>query len=364
MKGYLIVGAIAFALLGLSGCGKEVQRTEVPILLEPVDAQVDLAEVTLGNVSQIIMYSGEVVPYVEPMSFAADGSLEQIMVMTGDYVKQGDVLAELNTEQLLEEKKLLEEEICYVEKMGEFHDHQAELDIEIANTELLILQENWADEQTCKEKEWEIQKLELQLEQSRELRALELEKKQNALKILLEKEEKNQITAPFDGTVIYVKDVKRDDGIQAYEPIFYLADESQLSLVTDYIPEKDLANAERIYAKILDKDYEIQSLPYSEEEYISMALHDEKPRATFGFKQMDTTLESGQFAAIIVVKSHREQVLKIPVNALYQDGLECYVYRKEDGKRVRCDVVTGVISETNAEIIEGLKEGDVVYVKD
>lgn len=362
MKRYLALGAISFALISLTGCGKQVMN--VPELLEPVDVKVDMAEAVIGDVSKIIMYSGEVVPYVESVGFASDGSLDQIQVMVGDTVQCGDVLAVLDTEQLLEQMEVLKEEIQHMEQLGAFSDRQLELDLEIANIELLNLQENWADEETCTAKEQEIQKLELQLKQAREMRTLEIQEKQSALNLLLEKEERTRITAPFDGTVIHISDVKNGDMIQAYEPVIYLADESQLSLATEYIPEYEMIKTERIYAKILDREYELSYLTYNEEEYVSMVLNDAEPKAKFMFEEPDEMLKSGQYAAIIVVKAHAEDVLTVPVNALYEDGPDWYVYRDEDGQRVRCDVTTGVISSSNAEIIDGLKEGDLVYVKD
>ena len=144
----------------------------------------------------------------------------------------------------------------------------------------------------------------------------------------------------------------------------YLTDDSQLHVTTEYIPEYELRKAERIYARIMDKEYEVSYLPYDDTEYISMILNDVEPKAKFVFKEPDDALESGQYAAILIEKSRRENVLTIPVNALYEDGIDCYVYKQEDGQRVRCDVEVGTVSEVSAEITAGLKEGDLVYVKD
>ena len=95
-----------------------------------------------------------------------------------------------------------------------------------------------------------------------------------------------------------------------------------------------------------------------------MILDDQELKAKFTFQDPDDFLESGQYAAILVIKSYRENVMTVPVNALYKDGVNYYVYKEEEGQSVRCDVKTGVISSTKAEILEGLEEGDVVYVKD
>lgn len=362
MKKCLAQVSVLLILMGLAGCGSD--SMEPPELLEPVDVKMDVAKVQKGEIYEISTYNGEVVPYVKEVYFSADGYLDQIHVTIGDTVQKEEVLATLDNEQILEQIKKLEEEINHIVKLGEFDDRKANLDIEIACEELAVLQESGAFAQTCEAKELEIQKLRLQLEQTRELRNLDLQEKQSSLEMLRENAGKNQLTAPFSGTVVYISDIGKGDSVQAYAPVIYLADDSQLSLSTDYIPETNLTTADRIYAKIMDKEYEISYIPYDRNEYIAMMLHGEEVKTQFSFHAADSFLESGQFAAIMVIRSYRENVLTIPVNALYRDGTGRYVYKQADGQRVRCDVTAGVISDTKAEIVEGLEEGDMVYVKD
>ena len=66
----------------------------------------------------------------------------------------------------------------------------------------------------------------------------------------------------------------------------------------------------------------------------------------------------------MVYQTYKEGVLTIPINALYRDGSGQYVYKQTDGARVRCNVKAGMTTDTKAEIVEGLEEGDMVYVKD
>ena len=75
-------------------------------------------------------------------------------------------------------------------------------------------------------------------------------------------------------------------------------------------------------------------------------------------------VESGQYAVVKIWTVGTENVLTIPVNALYRDQKGYYVYKIIDGERVRCDIKEGLVSEVKAEILEGLEEGDVVYVKE
>lgn len=359
MKKYLSFAITAFLFVGLAGCNDK--NMEVPELMEPVDVKRDTAEVKRGEISKVTTYSGEVVPYVEELYFSEGGCLDGIYVAVGDMVQQGQLLASIDQGEVLERAETLEKEISEIVRQGEYSDRQADADIRIAREELAILQESEAGAQTCEAKELEIRQLERKLAQTRELRDLELQEKRTELETLLERRE---LTAPFSGTVVYISDIDEGDEIQEKEPMIYLADDSRLSLLTDYISEEIIKAADQISARVLDKEYDISYVPYDRNEYIAMALSGEEMKSDFSFTAPDSSLESGQFAVILVTTLYKEEVLTIPVNALYRDGTGRYVYRQEEDQMVRCDVTVGITTDTKAEIVEGLQEGDMVYVKD
>ena len=249
-------------------------------------------------------------------------------------------------------------------RQGEFSDRLAEADIEIAREELAIMQELGDFGPTSRVKELEIQELELALEQTRQLRGLELEKVQNSLEALRKKVGKNEIVAPCSGRIVYVSEIGRGDAIQGYTPVIYIADESCLSLRTEYISEAAVKNADRVYAKILDKEFEISYIPYDTSELVQMALAGEEIQAQFSVDAQEGVLRAGQFGVVMLYQSYKKDVLTIPINALYRDGSGQYVYKQVDSTRTRCNVKTGMITDTKAEIVEGLEEGDLVYVKD
>ena len=56
--------------------------------------------------------------------------------------------------------------------------------------------------------------------------------------------------------------------------------------------------------------------------------------------------------------------MRIPVNALHRENGLCYVYKDVDGAKEAVEIKTGVVGLMYAEVTEGLKEGDVVYVTD
>jgi HlyD family secretion protein len=65
---------------------------------------------------------------------------------------------------------------------------------------------------------------------------------------------------------------------------------------------------------------------------------------------------------VTVTETQRDHVLSIPREALHIDGVNKYVFRIVNGHLVRTPVVTGIISVTQAEIVSGLTDGELVVL--
>jgi len=79
-------------------------------------------------------------------------------------------------------------------------------------------------------------------------------------------------------------------------------------------------------------------------------------------KDISSILRSGMSATIEVIAEEKKDVLVLPVNAVIDNGKEKYVLSKEEGKIVKKIVETGISNGKNVEIISGLNEGDIVLV--
>jgi len=84
----------------------------------------------------------------------------------------------------------------------------------------------------------------------------------------------------------------------------------------------------------------------------------------FSVVGMDENVTAGMYAAVCAELDYVADALLIPGNALYSDATGDYVYLMEEGVRVRRDVKTGVETKWLVQILEGIEEGDVVYVKE
>lgn len=361
MKKYILYAVMLLALGSLTGC----QKTEgAPELLEPVGVEMDTAEAVIGDIYAMSVYSGEIVPYVEEVSFAVDGKLAEFKVSVGEEVTEGQLLARLDDEELLEQIEELEEELEEIMVSGSFSDRIMAADIEIAIENLEIQQERKASDAAIRAKELEIEMLELELQENQELREMELDRLNKQVQELKAELAKTELKAPISGRVVYLSEAGAGDSIKTTVPVICIADETQLTISAEYIAPSYIKGASRITAQILGEEYEVVYEPYSDTEYVTLVLSGEKLDTRFSLADETAAVESGQYVVIKLWSAYKEKVLTIPVNALYRDDKGRYVYKIVDGQRVRCDVTVGMSNSVEAEILEGLEEGDVVYVKE
>ncbi len=75
-------------------------------------------------------------------------------------------------------------------------------------------------------------------------------------------------------------------------------------------------------------------------------------------------MKAGMNASATIVIENKENVVKIPVQALQEKGNRVFVYTKKDNDGILSgekEVITGLSGGNMVEITEGLSEGDVVY---
>ena len=369
----------AVLLTGLfAGCGKEnLPAASVPELLEPVGVQIDTAVVQYDDMIEVIyksepdgsrgeVYESRVLPYVEAVSFEVSGTLDELLAIQGDEGKKGQVLAKLDPERINEQVGSLRDQINNLNTVGGYDDRQKTADIKIAQIELKMMRESGATEEACRVKELDIEILETQLKQAQEQRALEIRELERQISKISEGLGDIELTAPFDGRIVWTNNSMQTYGskhVSANDPIFYIADDTRLSIESDYMSGHVLNNLERVYALVNGQEYELTYVPYTNEEFARM-VRSGNLKTRFTFVGSTEDLQGGEMAYIIPVKNSRENVLTIPANALFQTYGVSYVKKIVDGEQQRVDVTVGLITDSKVEILSGLQEGDVVYAKE
>ncbi len=327
----LAVSAIVGSCLLTSGCSllmPEEEEALLPPLMQPATIAYKTQEVTRGTLIQQLKMSGSFYPEkISSLSFEKQsGRLKAIYVTNGQAVKAGDLLAELNTETLQSQIRIQQ--------------------LEVEKSELSVAQQvaNNADTYTVKKAKLSLQQAKYQLE--------DLQKQLKAM----------QIFAPIDGEVIYVISTAAGESIAAYQTVVKVADTSSLILRTTASNASELPIGAKVAIefKKMELTGEVVANP-------TTLLNDpnESMRKSALIRiegQLPADAELGSDARITFVQDKRENVLVLPRTLINLMSGRRYVNVLEDGVRVEKDVEVGLTTDTDAEIVKGLNEGDQIIV--
>ena len=376
MKKVIACFLAAVMLLGMTGCQQTEPETSAPELLEPVGIKKDqdVFKVERGEIAQMKLVGGEVVPYVERLSFSADGKVGTLNVTLGDKVKKGDLLASLTSTEDKEKISKLEAEIAHVKKLADFEDRQTQLEIDIKKIELAMMQAAGETAEACAVKQVEIEIAEAALRQNRELRALSIRRQEEDLAKLQTSAQAVEIVAPCNGRVVEIKSgLQVGKSVKADEVLISVTDESRVYIGVANWEEGSSLNGytvsyceslKKITAQIVRTKYELTFDASIQYEKVTENNPDpELMQPLFAVDAPAGSLVIGDYVAIRMYEQVEENALRIPMDALYSDGVNSFVYKNENGKRVVCNVETRIRTDSYVEIIAGLKEGDEVFVK-
>lgn len=364
-----VISVLLAALMALGGTALAADGT-VPELIEPVGVKLDTAAVVRQDIYELRYYDAAVVPYTEELSFTVDGAIESVDALVGDLVKQGDVLATLNQDSLTEQAESLRDQIEYAETMLAFSEQADRLELSRAQLELERMRDQVAAGEVTqaefKLRQADVNILRTTQRQAREIAQMELSALREQLEGVESELGSNVIVAPFDGRIVYMRQVERGASVKAYDPMFFIADDTRLSIDSAYITASAIAAADEIYARVGATDYPVVAQEFNWREYVTIALSGGELRTGFDFAAgaQPEGVESGMYAAVFLKSGLVEDALVIPANALYSDSNGRYVYRMDGETRVRTYVTTGRSTTSLTQITDGLEEGDLVYVKE
>ncbi|HWT76812.1 MAG TPA: efflux RND transporter periplasmic adaptor subunit [Mobilitalea sp.] len=344
----------------LSGC--KSKEPAVPVLAEPVGSDMDTAVVTKGDIYELTTYDAKVYPETQEVCFPVNGTVKDIDVYLGQEVQKGDILIRLDDENSKKELAKLEAELEDTKINNEYNNEQQHLDLQILELNIRQKQKEKASEIDIAQMIADYDKAKLERQQTLELQQYEIEKKQDKIDEIKSLMEKNILTAPCAGSVVYIKEIHRKDQISAKDTVIIIADASKLHVQSEFIDANVIKNASQIYAIIKNKEYAIEYIPLTTDEQIKMKNKQGVIESSFSVEN-DNNIASGDYACICIKDKLKNNVLTIPKNALYSDSEGEFVYRMIDGSIERCNVETGIETDIQVEIKSGLEEGDVVYVQ-
>lgn len=369
MKKRMMTACIIGSILLLSGCNEKVQQ-DVPALLEPAASLNEVAVVKRGDISNRAIYEAQAIPYTEEISFNSEGIVDKMKVKLGDTVHKGQLLGQLQGAE--ENARVIDVENDIENNKSEYEEANvnAEYDILIMEAEKEQLEKQLKkvskDEKKKLKKDIAVKKMDIEiarqkLKNDKEIQKIELGELERK-KADYEKESSGLfLYATMDGIVTFA--VKEGDMVSASSLAVAISDNSKIYVKSDFVSSKDYERAERCYVKYLDTETEVAERPYNASEVKELFKNGQPVFSYFDIKSDNYAFKIGDYLDLYLESAGKNDVLILPVNAVYFDDERSYVYKKDGDGKVITDVQTGIKSTSFVEITGGLEEGDEVYVK-
>jgi RND family efflux transporter MFP subunit len=282
---------------------------------------------TVGGSGTFESYASEAAQFT-----GQGGRIQSINVKAGDQVNKGDVLVQLNLDDL------------------DLKVKEAELALERAK--LSYKQARDGDEQALK-----IARLQLEIEQIKYDR-------------LAKQLKSKQLVATIDGEVTFAENLKEGDFVEPYQTLVIVSDPTQLriSLPMDNATDRnEVLVGVPVEVTYNNNAYEGEvvqtpsSAPFTENKQLS-----ERYGKTIyiELKQLPEDVAIGKLTNVKIITQERKDVIKIPKSGLRSYLGRSFVRVLEDGDKLReVDVQPGLSTSTEVEIIQGLKEGQYIVMQ-
>ncbi|MCK6548419.1 efflux RND transporter periplasmic adaptor subunit [Myxococcota bacterium] len=398
--GWVVIGLVTAA----AGAGGYYALREEPVVPE----KVTTTKVKRSTVIKKVRGVGHVEPVTQvKVSANVSGDLIKLTVADGDKVKRGQLLAEIDPEQLA--AIVRQNEAGTKSQQAAVALEQAQLDrarSELERTKKLHGQGLVTDTEIDQQKA-EVQVIEARLEAARQ-RVLQSEA---ALDEARSRLTRTRVFAPIDGTVISLrkKEGEKIRGSDLAEDILLVLAPLQAMQVLIEVSEQDVVGVAvgqtaEITVDALGRDATNGKVVEIANSAIIRNQGTEAETTSFSVKvaldQIPERLRSGMSASVAIITDTKENVLAVPIEAVTarlpselekraedakkggktmfsgqpeaqaenlrlsakRDRPVEVVFVAENGKAEPRRVKTGISSDTDLELLEGVKEGDEVIV--
>lgn len=333
LKGICIVSAALLLTLPLTGCYFFPKEEEVlaPPIKAPARITYETVEVKRGNIENVIMCTGNFVSVSQKdLYFVKTDRLKDIYVTSGKEVKKGELLAELDTDAILNEIEM--QEIAL--KRSQILYEDAKLNYEIMGGSRTSL----------------------------DLAELDLETNRIKLERLRDELEKSRIVSPIDGIVVYIAGIKQGDYVNAYQTVIRVADPTQLQLRYSGDRVSVFRLGMEVTVEIERKEYEAEIVMTPME---APADADEQVKQSVQIKVfgLPEGIRMGYPATIKLTLEKREDVIVIPKLLVNSFANRKFVNVLKDDIREERDIEVGIQTSTEVEVIKGLQEGELLIMR-
>lgn len=173
-----------------------------------------------------------------------------------------------------------------------------------------------------------------------------------------------KLLAPFDGQIAQISK-RPGDPIEAYKPVVTMMDDSERELLINSVTSQDATKigvgipVDIIFSRHPGKTFTgtITKLPTAATSSAATITQDPNYHIEY---QADVPLEVGDLGRVTITLSKKEAALWLPPQAVRAFEGRRFVVLKDGERQRRQDVRVGITSDERVEILEGLKENDVI----
>lgn len=357
---------VAFLSFNLFGCAiLPVEREPLPPpLVEPPQIRFNLHTVARGDIVHQVIGAGIFVPVREyTLSFLNNaGRLEEVHVLPGAEVIEGQVLAELESEQLefdLSQMEInLKQELLRLDIMQLDHNRMDE-----NRRQLRILNETYPSEtnkSALADSNHQIARFEIELQ----IHKLNIERLETNIERATTRLNAAMLKSPINGLITSSNRLVIGDWINAYQNVFTVSDPEVLFL--RYSPA--VLTGFEVGMKVL---VEIEGLEYTgtivmtpdSESLINAENPTFEGSIIIEVESLPQEVRPGDDASIRVIFQERRNVITIPRSALRTMGARNYVIVRRDEVNREVDIELGIQTPTLVEVIDGLEPGEEIVLR-
>ena len=318
------------AAVALGGCFLLPQEEEIlapPLLATPeISYRVITAEP--GVIEDRVTVGGVFIyPSQHSLKFRfRSGPLRGIYVGYGDDVQPGELVADLDTDNL--ELEVRRQEILL---------RKAELAAERAEAHA-------ADRFT------------------RENAALDVELEKLRLQQLHDELAKSRLVAPVAGEVVYIAALGEGEPVEPFRTVVQIADPTEVLLSYNGPKRSEFALGAEVSVDIRGDKYqgEVVMTPFN----VPRDAPDEmRELILIRVDGLPDEVEKGDTASVVLIRARREDVIVLPRNLVQTYLGRRFVYVLKDGLREERNVEIGIQTPTQVEVADGLEPGEEVVVR-
>ena len=323
-----------FLTVALSGCYFFPKEEEVlaPPIKVPDEISYETIDVKRGTIENTIRCSGSFVSVSQKDLFFEDrgGRLKEVYAVLGQNVKKGDVLAEIDTENIVNDINL--QELAVKRSQLLYDDSKARYEIDGGS--------------------------------KTELEMAKLDYESNLLKLenLKTELQRARLVSPIDGQVVYVTNTKLGEYVNAYQTLVRVADPTQLQLRYSQDKVNRFSLGMKATVKIVNEDYDAE-VTMTPAEAPEDADEQTKKSVFLKVDNIPEGVKIGKNATISLTLEKQEDVIIVPKQVINNFANRKFVNVLKDNIREERDIEVGIQNDTEAEVIKGLEEGELIIIR-